>query len=170
MVVELGDEICVEVNTRVRALEFLVQQKAVAGVDETVPSFSSLLVYYDPLVVGYRTLCATLTELCDQAEHASLPPARLVELPCCYDDPTLGIDLAAAADRLALPAGTLVRGVSRRGSLMRSGSPPRYGRPGVKPMKYTRYRAPACRRTSSSAESASRSAAAARSTPSVGSS
>jgi inhibitor of KinA len=46
--VELGDEISLEVNTRVRALEFLIQEKAVAGVVETVPSFRSLLVYYDP--------------------------------------------------------------------------------------------------------------------------
>ncbi len=109
MVVELGDEISVEVNTRVRALEFLVQEKAVPGVVETVPSFRSLLVYYDPLVVTYEALCAALTDLCAQTEHASLPPARLVELPCCYGDPALGIDLEAAAERLALPTDELVR-------------------------------------------------------------
>ena len=91
-----------EVNTRVRALEFLVQQKAVPGVVETVPSFSSLLVYYDALVVRYERLCETLAELAAQAEHASLPPSRVVELPCCYADPELGIDLAAAAERLGL--------------------------------------------------------------------
>src|SRR5262245_25466088 len=56
VVVELGDEISVAVNTRVRALEFLVQHKAVPGVLETVPSFRSLLVYYDPLVIGHDAL------------------------------------------------------------------------------------------------------------------
>jgi len=99
----------VEVNTRVRALEFLVQHKAVTGVVETVPSFRSLLVYYDPAMVSYEALCATLTELAAQAEHASLPPARVVELPCCYDDPSLGIDLEPAAERLGLSADDLVR-------------------------------------------------------------
>ena len=98
-----------EVNTAVRALEFLVQHKALPGVVETVPSFRSLLVYYDPLVVSYETLCATLAELAAQAEHASLPPSRLVELPCCYEDEALGIDLAAAAERLSLPADEVVR-------------------------------------------------------------
>jgi inhibitor of KinA len=107
--VELGDEISVEINTRVRALEFLVQQKALPGVVETVPSFRSLLVYYDPLVVGYEALCETLTELATQAEHASLPPARVVELPCCYEDAELGVDLAAAAERLELSPGELAR-------------------------------------------------------------
>jgi inhibitor of KinA len=108
-VVELGDEISVEVNTRVRALEFLVRHKAVLGVVETVPSFRSLLVYYDPLIVGYEALRETLGELAAQAEHASLPPSRLVELPCCYEDAGLGIDLAAAAERLGLPPQELAR-------------------------------------------------------------
>ena len=34
--VELGDAISVETNTRVRALEYLLQQKAVPGIVETV--------------------------------------------------------------------------------------------------------------------------------------
>src|SRR2546421_627343 len=42
-----------------------------------------------------------------------------------------------------LPGGVFVRGVSRRGMLIRSGMPVMYGSPGVKPMKYTRYSAPA---------------------------
>jgi KipI family sensor histidine kinase inhibitor len=108
-VVEVGDEISVEVNTRVRALEFLLTHKAVPGVVETVPSFRSLLVYYDPLVVGYAALCETLAELAAQAEHAELPPSRRVELPCCYDDPELGMDLVAAAERLGLASDELVR-------------------------------------------------------------
>ena len=65
-----------------------------------------------------------------------------------------------------LPAGTFTRGVSRRGIVKRSGAPVMYGRPGVKPMKYTRYSAPACNRTSSSIDSSSRRAAASRSSPS----
>ena len=61
--VELGDDISVDVNTRVRALEFLIEQKAVAGVVETVPSYCALQVYYDPVVIGYDALCRTLTPL-----------------------------------------------------------------------------------------------------------
>ena len=79
------------------------------GVVEMVPAFRSLLVYYDPLVVAYEALCETLTELAAQVEHVSLPPSRVVELPCCYTDPELGIDLAAAADRLGLAPGELAR-------------------------------------------------------------
>lgn len=106
--VELGDEISAEVNTRVRALEFLIHAKGLAGVVETVPSFRSLLVYYDPRQADFDALCASLGELAEQATTATLPPARLVEIPCCYD-PEFGLDLLAAADRLGLAVEELVR-------------------------------------------------------------
>ncbi len=96
------------INTRVRALEYLVQQAGLPGVVETVPTFRSLLVYYDPLVVEYDALCAALAGLARQAEHVAPPPGRRVELPCCYD-PELGFDLAAAARRLALSPDEVVR-------------------------------------------------------------
>jgi len=109
VLVEFDEEISVEVNTRVRALEFLIQQKGLPGIAETVPTFRSLLVYYDPRAVGYDALCASIAELLPQATTAVLPPSRLVELPCCYDDPELGFDLAAAAHRLGLSTAELVR-------------------------------------------------------------
>jgi len=98
----------VEVNTRVRALEFLIQQKALPGVVETVPTFRALLVYYDPAQVGYEHLCAAIADLVPLATPSALPPSRLVELPCCYD-PELGLDLEAAAGRLHLSVEELVR-------------------------------------------------------------
>jgi len=106
--VELGDEISREVNARVLALEYLIQQKAPPGVTETVPSFRSLLVYYDPFVIGYEELGAILRRLASEARPDALPPARMVELPCCYDG-ELGFDLEAAAARLGLDAGEVVR-------------------------------------------------------------
>jgi inhibitor of KinA len=107
--IELGDDISVDVNTRVRALEYLIEQKGVPGVTETVPSYRSLLVYYDPFVTSYAALCDTLRTLEAQLESAVLPPARHVEIPCCYDDPELGFELAGAAERLRMTPGELVR-------------------------------------------------------------
>src|SRR3989475_8161947 len=109
VLVEFDEEISVEVNTRVRALEFLIQQKGLTGVVETVPTFRSLLVYYDPRAVGYDAVCASITELLPQAGAAVLPPPRLVELPCCYEDPALGFELQAAATRLGISTAELVK-------------------------------------------------------------
>jgi inhibitor of KinA len=106
--VQLGEEISVDVNTRVRALEYLIAQKAVPGVVETVPTYSALLVYYDPSIVVYDTLCGQLAALAEQATTTAMPPAREVELPCCYEG-ELGPDLEAAAKRLTLSVDELVR-------------------------------------------------------------
>ena len=107
MCVELGDDIRVELNNRVRALEYLIQQKGITGVVETVPTFRALLVYYDPDTVGYDEVCATIADLGPRAETSGLPPSRTVELPCCYD-PDLGLDLEAAATRLGLSVAEVV--------------------------------------------------------------
>jgi KipI family sensor histidine kinase inhibitor len=105
--VDLGEEITVELNNRVRALEYLIQQKGVPGIVETVPTFSALLVYYDPTVVDYQSVCAVITELAPRADTSVLPPPRTVEIPCCYDR-ELGLDLEAAAVRLGLSVPELV--------------------------------------------------------------
>src|SRR5262245_19029669 len=100
--VELADEIGREVTSRVLALDYLLRADSVPGIVETVPSYRALLVYYDPLAIGYAELRARLSALARRARADVLPPSRTVELPCCYDDPELGFELAGAAARLGL--------------------------------------------------------------------
>lgn len=99
--VEFGDEIDPEVNTRVRAFEYVLQERAVPGIVETVPTFRALLVYYDPLVLPWDELVETLRSLLSRARPEALPPGRRVEIPCCYAE-GLGLDLPAVAERLGL--------------------------------------------------------------------
>jgi len=106
--VELGDEISREVNGRVLALDYLIQQEAVAGVTETVPSYRSLLVYYDPLVASYESMRSALQRLAARARPDVLPPSRIVELPCCYGG-ELGFELPGAAVKLGLSDGEVVK-------------------------------------------------------------
>ncbi|HET6368090.1 MAG TPA: 5-oxoprolinase subunit PxpB [Pseudomonadales bacterium] len=106
--VELADEINREVNARVLALEYLLQQKAVPGITETLPTYRSLLVYYDPAVIAADELSATLRALAAEARPEVLPPARTVELPCCYGG-ELGFELEAAAAKLGLAPDEMVR-------------------------------------------------------------
>jgi KipI family sensor histidine kinase inhibitor len=106
--VELGDEISRAVNARVLALDHLIQQKALPGVTETVPSFRALLVYYDPDTVGADEVGAALRALALSARADVLPPARAVEIPCCYGG-ELGFELDACAERLGLPPEEVAR-------------------------------------------------------------
>jgi inhibitor of KinA len=106
--VELGDDINREVNARVLALEYVIRQQRVAGITETVPSYRSLLVYYDPLTIGWDALTRSLHALWREARPDLLPPARTVEVPCCYGG-DLGFELEAAAEKLGLPADEVAR-------------------------------------------------------------
>lgn len=106
--VELADEIGREVTARVLALDYLLGQAALPGIVETVPSFRALLVYYDPLLISLRDLQARLIALASRARADVLPPARTVELPCCYEA-ELGFDLPGVATRLGLAPEDVVR-------------------------------------------------------------
>ncbi len=105
--IELGDEISREVNARVLALEYLLQQRALPGVVETVPTFRSLLVYYDPVTIDLDDLAAALRSLAERARPDALPPPRTVELPCWYGGDA-GFELEAAAARLGLDPAAVV--------------------------------------------------------------
>ena len=106
--VELGDEISRAVSGRVLALDYLLQQAAIPGVSETVPSFRSVLVYYDPFVVGYEDLVLALRDLASRARNDVLRPARTIELPCSYGG-ELGFDLDPVAARLGLSPAEVAR-------------------------------------------------------------
>jgi inhibitor of KinA len=94
-------------HQRLRALDAAVS--GLAGVTETVPSFRALLVHYDPLRIGYAGLCDAIARAWESVDPTQLSASRLIELPCCYRDPTLGFDLVAVAERLDLSVDELIR-------------------------------------------------------------
>src|SRR5215467_5110040 len=56
LVVEFGAEVDPDVNDRVLALDAALAALALDGVRETVPTYRSLMVHYDPLVLTRRAL------------------------------------------------------------------------------------------------------------------
>jgi inhibitor of KinA len=107
VLVEFDDGVSLEVNQRVRALEALVHQR-MQGIVETVPAFRSLLVYYDPYAVRVDDLHSGLLDLLEHVAEAPPPTPRRIELPCCYDDATLGFDLEAVAARIGCTTEELI--------------------------------------------------------------
>ena len=81
-----------------------------AGVVETVPSFRSLLVYYDPGADRLRrAVRARSARWPSRRATAVLPPPRRVELPCCYDDRSSASTSRRRRERLGLAPDELVR-------------------------------------------------------------
>ena len=104
---ELGDAISREANARALTLERLLHDARLPGLVDTVPTFRSLLVHYDPLVLPWATLHARLEELVGRLAGAEPPPGRRVELPCAYGGEH-GPDLEEVARRLDLTPADVV--------------------------------------------------------------
>jgi inhibitor of KinA len=107
LVVEFGDRVEAELSARVLALARRVEAAAIAGVVETVPTFRSLMVHYDPLSITNHELRARLAPLLADLS-GQVPAGRHWRLPACYD-PNLGLDLAEVAARTGLSAADVVK-------------------------------------------------------------
>jgi inhibitor of KinA len=95
LVVEFGDAIDRALNDDVLRLAALVGAAAIPGVVETVPTFRSLLVHYDPLTTRRADLETTITGLFDRAPERQRA-ARLWHIPFCAED-EFAPDLAEVA-------------------------------------------------------------------------
>jgi len=96
LVVEYGATIDAQVNARVRGLAATLDATAPPGIIETVPTYRSLMVHYDPLRLAVsdleRILLAADAGLADEA----VPARRTVEMPVVYGG-EFGPDLADVA-------------------------------------------------------------------------
>jgi inhibitor of KinA len=84
LLVEFEPEICPEVNHRVRQLTFAIEQAALPAVEEVVPAYRSLMVYFNADKMKLLDL-QTAIEACEQrSEIAQLPAPRLFRIPTVY--------------------------------------------------------------------------------------
>jgi inhibitor of KinA len=113
LVVEFGDAVDEPTNRRVRAIGRILDQRAVSGLIETVPTYRSLMIHYDPMRVTITELERLVADADTQAAAMAPRPGRIVEIPTVYGGeygPDLE-DVAAHAglspdDVVALHAGT----------------------------------------------------------------
>ncbi|MBZ9798432.1 5-oxoprolinase subunit B family protein [Mesorhizobium sp. ES1-4] len=97
IVVEFGTVVDPLINGRVLALDRKLSGLGLIGVRELVPTYRSLMVQYDPLVLPRYALCETIADLVSSLDETELSnPGKLWVLPCCYD-PSFGEDLDEVA-------------------------------------------------------------------------
>mgnify|MGYP000482454022 CR=1 FL=1 len=60
MVVEFGNAIDTRINDQVHTLARRIEEEQIPGIVELVPTFRSLMVYYDPFLTSYAKLKAVL--------------------------------------------------------------------------------------------------------------
>jgi len=99
-VVEFGRIVDIALHDRVLALDAAVAAAKIDGVTETVPTYRSLMVYYDATRMERDELVARIEGLLACGGSAIVAPAHRT-IPVCYDAPHAE-DLADVARRLGL--------------------------------------------------------------------
>jgi inhibitor of KinA len=106
LVIEFGDTIDPNIHDQVLALDAALQQANWEGVNETVPTYRSLMIHFDPRRLTTEALADALGEL----DYTSAPPRtrrQLWRIPACYDPPH-GEDIAEVAALLGLSPARII--------------------------------------------------------------
>ena len=84
LVVEFCDRVDRALSEQVLRLDAAIRSTPPAGIVETVPTFRSLTVYYDPLLANRAELQRAIAAFLDLGEKAR-SGARLWQVPVCYE-------------------------------------------------------------------------------------
>jgi inhibitor of KinA len=84
LIVEFGDRVDRALSADVLRLNDMIKSEAIEGVVETVPTFRSLMVYYDPLATGRAEVEEAIRHLFGH-ESQSHAAATLWHVPVCYE-------------------------------------------------------------------------------------
>ncbi|MGB8898694.1 MAG: allophanate hydrolase subunit 1 [Methylocella sp.] len=106
LVVEFGDAIDPKIHDRVLALDAAIGQAKWEGVSETVPTYRSLMIHFDPRRLTTEALADALAGL----DYLAAPPRRRQQrwhIPACYDAPH-GEDIAEVEALLGLPRARII--------------------------------------------------------------
>jgi len=109
LVVEFGNVISPEVNSRVHALHDAVSKAKLWGVGECVPTYRSLLITYDPIKISYENLVSAINNLEKSLDrYISKSARRKAVIPVVYGG-EFGPDLPFVSQYHSLEENDVVR-------------------------------------------------------------
>lgn len=106
LVLEFGDKIDWRISRRVNVLDRRIRRAPLEGVVETVPTFRSLAVHYDPDRIGFAVLGEQLLALAEHADPGE-SATRLWRIPGCYDA-DFGPDLHSVGEKAGMTPGQVI--------------------------------------------------------------
>lgn len=79
-----GDAITEEINTSIRAFDEALTEEQIDGITETVPTYCSLTIHYDPERIRYRPLREKLEQMLSVHHKAQRMNPTVIEIPVLY--------------------------------------------------------------------------------------
>ena len=84
LLLEFGDEIGREINEKVRRMALVIQAEAMEGIVEVVPTYRSLLIIYNPILLPIEDLRRRLRRIEEGLQRTPLPEPKLTRIPVVY--------------------------------------------------------------------------------------
>jgi KipI family sensor histidine kinase inhibitor len=108
MVVEFGEEIDPRTNLLVLELEKKIRGERLPGIEETVPTYRSLFISFDPQKFSHHQLKEKLQGMISTLEIENCKEGRLVQIPVVYGG-EFGPDLQGVAEMKGLAQEEVIR-------------------------------------------------------------
>ncbi|MBT8356641.1 MAG: 5-oxoprolinase subunit PxpB [Desulfobacterales bacterium] len=108
LLVEYGNVIDSMVNKKVRSMAMAMEKEPLHGVLETIPTYRSLLIIYNPATTNPKKLKKEILAFEELLSQIEMPPAQTVEIPVCYGG-KFGPDIGFVAKHNSLTEEDVVR-------------------------------------------------------------
>ncbi len=97
LVMEFGNEISPEINKRIRLTMKGISEKNIRGIEELIPTYRSILIIYNPLLIKHKDLVSALETLERSSSDEGNLLKRIVEIPTIYGN-EYGSDIEFVAE------------------------------------------------------------------------
>lgn len=108
ILVEYEEEVSLEVNRKARLLALGLEQGSCPGLKEVIPTYRSVLVYFDPFRVDIETVRGFIEHVDANLVEIEPPPPRLFRIPTTYGN-IHGPDLERVAKHSNLTSDEVVQ-------------------------------------------------------------
>ena len=101
LLIVFGNVISPEINSRISAVVQLLRMQHIKGVIDLIPSYSALLINYNPQVIGFSEIKSRVEAILSMDVKAESRSKTVVEIPVLYGG-DYGPDLQTIADHAGL--------------------------------------------------------------------
>jgi inhibitor of KinA len=108
LLIQLGDKIDPAINQQVHTLDAQLQTKQIRGILELVPSYCTLLVHYDPLILTFAQVADWVQDGMTRMRDSLHRTPRRIEVPVHYGGAS-GPDLEAVAAAKGISTADVIR-------------------------------------------------------------
>lgn len=84
ILLEFGDKIDPEINQKVRKVFITLEKIAIDGIIEAVPTYRSILIFYDPSKTSFERLQHEILNIEKRLGEVIIPPPETIEIPVAY--------------------------------------------------------------------------------------